>query len=72
MESETFLLWLAKVCQVGGSFGLRASDLAERIILQEPSMMLLPADVMGSWATRACNKNLNLLNNGLKLLNNLA
>lgn len=53
MESDTFLLWLANVCQVGGSFGLRARDLAERIILQEPSMMLLPADVIGSWATLA-------------------
>lgn len=48
MESETFLLLFANVCQVGGSLGLIARDFADDIILQEPSMMLLPADVIGS------------------------
>jgi hypothetical protein len=33
---------LAKACQVGGSLGLRASDLAAEIIEHEPSMIDLP------------------------------
>ncbi|CAN7984568.1 unnamed protein product, partial [Ixodes hexagonus] len=54
MPSETSLLWLARLCQDGGSLGFRASDLADRIRLHDPSMMVRPADVMGSWAARAC------------------
>uniref|UniRef100_A0A6B0V5L9 Uncharacterized protein n=1 Tax=Ixodes ricinus TaxID=34613 RepID=A0A6B0V5L9_IXORI len=53
MPSETSLLWLARLCQAGGSLGFRARDLADRIRLQDPSMMVRPADVMGSWAARA-------------------
>ncbi|CAN7950757.1 unnamed protein product [Ixodes pacificus] len=53
MPSETSLLWLARLCQAGGSLGFRARDLADRIRLHDPSMMVRPADVMGSWAARA-------------------
>lgn len=53
MESETCLLCDANDCHVGGSLGFTASDLAEEIILQDPSIMALPADVIGSWEALA-------------------
>lgn len=43
MLSDTFLLWLARACHVGGSFGLTARDLAASIMAQEPSMIAFPA-----------------------------
>ena len=53
MESDTLLLWLANSCQVGGSLGLTAKDLAARTMAQDPSMMARPDDRIGSWAARA-------------------
>ncbi len=52
IASETALLLLAKACQVGGSLGLIASDLAEWIMEQEPSMMNDPDSRIGCCALR--------------------
>ncbi|CAN7981391.1 unnamed protein product, partial [Ixodes pacificus] len=49
MPSETSLLWLARLCQAGGSLGFRARDLADRIRLHDPSMMVRPADHPTLW-----------------------
>lgn len=53
MESETDLLWLASNCQVGGSLGLTAKDLAVSTMEQDPSIIACPEEVMGSWDARA-------------------
>ena len=42
MLSETFLLWVARSCHVGGSLGFTARLFAEPIIEHEPSMIACP------------------------------
>ena len=49
MASETDLLLFAKDCQVGGSLGLTAKDLALWIMEQDPSTMKCPDSRMGCW-----------------------
>ena len=53
IESDTLLLWLASSCQVGGSRGLTARDLAALTMEQDPSMMARPDERIGSWAALA-------------------
>lgn len=48
MESDTFRLWLASDCQIGGSFGFTAKDFAAVNMLHDPSIIHLAELVIGS------------------------
>ena len=56
MASETDLLLFANDCQVGGSLGLTASDLALWIMEQDPSTMKCPDCKMGCWLALPCSE----------------
>lgn len=49
IESETFLELAAKFCHVDGSFGIIIKFLVELITVQDVSISLLPASIIGCW-----------------------